>query len=133
MPAARPIHLREQVTKAWRSGRLSWRDLAERFGISRRTVARWLRRQRDGGSLESASRVVSRPLALATGEMETLRSLVGLHANASHRQLAVTLAELTGTRVSRSTITRALAQIRGSGATGSTPAAIRGSRAIPIG
>jgi transposase len=112
MPGPHPIELRTQVTDAWRSGRFSWCQLVARFGVSRSTVSRWLRRERRGHVVVLAPRFVPRQPALTPDDLEILRALLVLHPGASHARLAIALRAVTGRAVSRSTVSRAVARER---------------------
>jgi transposase len=111
MAPPRPDHHRAEVIAAWQSGQFTWLELADRFGVARATLARWLRRYRETGSPAAAPHGSARRRAVTPAHLATLNALVTLGGNATHEQVRATFEAVTGIKVSRSTMARIVAQI----------------------
>lgn len=107
MPNPFPIELRERAVRAYESGEGSHTAVAERFSLNPWTLLRWIRRQRETGSVA--------PLAKSGGRMSPVDGAL-LESVVRDRPDATT-AELTreyngrierARRVHRSSILRAL-------------------------
>ena len=74
MPWKSKVEQRIALIRAWQSGRHSKSDLAEAYGISRKTVSKWIERYREGGeeALEERSRA---PIARPTKTSEKVTQL----------------------------------------------------------
>ena len=109
MPNPYPIELREVVVRAYEAGEDSCEAVAARFEVGVATVERWLRRQRDTGTLD--------PLAKAGGwkspvDSALLKRLVVERPDRTTDELTREYnRQTTATRVHRSSILRALQRL----------------------
>ena len=69
------IHSREQLTKQVLAGELSLNSAAAEFKLSRQSVAKWVRRYREGGS--AAPNPLAPPVAQGGGDGEPFSSWPG--------------------------------------------------------
>jgi transposase len=111
MAPPRPDQQRADVIAAWQSGQFTWPELADRFGVARATVGRWLQRYRETGSPAAAPHGSSRRRAVTPAQLATLKALIGLGGKATHEQIRATFETVTGIKVSRATMARIVAQI----------------------
>lgn len=98
------LDLREQIVGAYEEGEGTVRELAARFGVSPRSVSRYLKLKRETGSL--APRIPSRNGPAPKLDPEMFCRLWHEHPNASRSELARLLKERAGVAVHRSTISR---------------------------
>ena len=100
---------RERLVAAIDAG-LPRGEAAQHFGVSPRTIERWLARQRAGQSLADRPRS-GRPPRLAPAQLATLRDLVLAHPDATLPEHADRLAAATGVRHSPSHLSRLLQRL----------------------
>ncbi len=111
MPAPLSLDLRSRVVRAYADGEGSYEDLAGRFGIGRATVNRYLRLDRQGGSLTPKATGGSKSI-FSEDDIESIHFIV-------LAQPDITLAELRekfiadggAERVSISTLWRAVGRL----------------------
>ena len=85
-------------------------EAAQHFGVSSRTIERWLAWQRAGRSLADQPRS-GRPPRLAPEQEATLRDVVLAHPDATLPEHAERLAAITGVRYSPSHLSRLLRRL----------------------
>jgi transposase len=85
-------------------------EAAHLFGVSLRTIERWMARHRAGESLADRPRS-GRPPRLAAAHATTLRELVLAHPDATLPEHADRLAATTGVRYSPSHLSRLLRRL----------------------
>lgn len=107
MPAPYSMDLRRRVVASYQAGG-TVDGVAEQFGIGRSSVSRLLWRQRERGSLEPDPMGGSRGSLIGDKQMEQLGSLVEERADRTREEFVDAYEELTGIRVSVSTMGRAL-------------------------
>ncbi len=108
--ARRPsADFRERLVTAIAAG-LSPGEAAHRFGISRRTIYRWLARSRQGEPFADRPRS-GRPPKLGPQGDATLRALVAAQPDATLPEHAARLAATTGVRLSPSHLGRLLRRL----------------------
>ena len=100
---------RERLVAAIDAG-LARGEAAQLFGVSSRTIERWLARHRAGLSLADRPRS-GRPPRLAPEQEATLRDLVLAHPDATLPEHADRLAVTTGIRYSPSHLSRLLRRL----------------------
>jgi transposase len=98
--------VREHLLAALDAG-LSRDDAVLFFGVSHRTLARWIRRKRETGSA-AASPGRGRRARIGPDQEETVRMVVATQPDATLAELCDLLAEETGIRISPSTMCRRL-------------------------
>jgi transposase len=124
MAPPRPDQHRAEVIAAWQSGQFTWPELAERFGVARATLARWVRRYRESGSPAAAPHGSTQRRAVTPEQLTTLKALITFGRNATHEQVRATFEAVTGIKVSRATMARLVTQIATAGSgRAATPAA----------
>lgn len=96
------IDLRKRVVQAVKEEKQSVKQAAERFGISRWTVNRYLKRNEDG-HLE-ARKASGRPQALNQQALEQLKKQVKEHPDWTREEHALALSEGNYGNVKRSSI-----------------------------
>jgi transposase len=100
---------RERLVAAIDAG-LPRGEAAQHFGVSLRTIERWIARRRAGEALTDRPRS-GRPPRLAPSHDSTLRALVLAHPDASLPEHAERLAAATGVRYSPSHLSRVLRRL----------------------
>lgn len=112
MPAPLSTDLRLRVIAAWQSGEHgSWEELAATFRIGRATVNRLIRRFRETGSVEPAPHAGGPGPLIPEESLLAVWELVQDRPDATVEEFADEYAKLTGVRVSRATMGRALERL----------------------
>ena len=70
------VDLRKRVVGAYRRGEGSWERLAKRFGVSRSSVERWLKKEKETGSVEPLAHGGGKPALLDAVGHELLRAML---------------------------------------------------------
>ena len=107
MPKPITIQVRQRAVAAYESGSASFDVVAERFAISRRSLQRWVERQRDDGTVDP------RPPGggnFSPVDMKVLRALIEARPDATSYELTAEYNRRVRKplRVHRSSIVRAL-------------------------
>lgn len=107
MPSPHPTELRLAAVAAIERGEGTLDEVAEQFGIGKRTLCTWLARQRDGAPLEPAARGGGN---FSTVDIKRLLALVVATRDATTDELtrAYNASRAKKDRVHRSSILRAL-------------------------
>lgn len=107
MPSPHPIELRLAAVAAIERGEGTLEEVAEQFGIGKRTLSTWLARQRDGVPLEPSARGGGN---FSTVDIKRLLALVAATRDATTDELtrAYNAKLAKKGRVHRSSILRAL-------------------------
>lgn len=100
--------IRERVVRAYESGRYTYRELSEVFGIGEATVNRILRRYRQTGSVAPSPHGGGASCVLSGSDVAALLAHVEQHNDWTAAEYAVWLREERGVEVSRSTVDRTL-------------------------
>ncbi len=103
--------LRQKVVDAYQNNEGSIRKLAQRFKVSPNFVHTLLQRYRDTGSIDPKPHAGGPDPSLQAPQLEVLEQLVEQDNDATLAQLAERLCERTQTRVSITTIHRALQKL----------------------
>jgi transposase len=106
----RSSDLRERVLAAVDAGRPT-AEIVDWFGVSARSVRRWMQWRRERGDVQTLPRAGRTPKIDPTQE-PALRAQVAAHPDATLAEHADLWAEATGTRVSVSTLSRRFARLR---------------------
>lgn len=109
MPRAFSVDLRERSLRALASG-MAAAEVARLFDISRSSLARWARRQRERGDL-TPGRSPGRPRAIPTSEEPSLRAQVAAHPDATLAEHCARWAATHGVTVSPATMCRRLQRL----------------------
>jgi putative transposase len=110
MGKALAVDLRARAVAAYRRGEGTQAEVARLFDVGEASLRRWLRRDRETGSVAPIVDYRHGPARkIDTVRMDHLESLLGEHADATNEELAELLAERTGLTVSASSISRAVA------------------------
>jgi transposase-like protein len=85
MPKPISIEVRQRAVAAYEAGAVSYDETAKRFGVSRRSLQRWVERRRDSGTVEP-----NPPGGgyLSPVDMKRLRSLVEARPDGTTYELA---------------------------------------------
>ncbi len=110
MPPAYSLDFRRKVVDACARGDRTQRQVAEDFGIGIASVVRFVIRAKQGKLAYERPRVIPSRRVLDDAGEQALLELVRATPDATERELADDLA-LTGRRVSRSTVSRALRRL----------------------
>jgi transposase len=112
VPAPLSSDLRSRVIAAWQSGEhSSWDELAATFRIGRATVNRLIRRFRETGSVEPAPHAGGMEPLIPEESLLLVWELVQARPDGTVEEFADEYAKLTGVRVSRATMGRALERL----------------------
>jgi transposase len=107
MPKPITVEVRQRAVAAYESGSASFDVVAEQFTVSRRSLQRWVERQRDLGTVEPA-----RPAGgnFSPVDVKTLRALIEARPDATSYELTAEYNRSVrkARRVHRSSIVRAL-------------------------
>jgi transposase len=102
-----PIELRERIVAAVAGG-MSWAEAASVFRVGRATVNRYVRLMRQCGSVAPRPHAGGHAFVISEQDLATLRAVVATRPDATIAQIRDRYCEQTGTRVSVSTVGRAL-------------------------
>ena len=108
MPIAISTDLRIRIVEARAQERLTYEQLAERFGVGRATVDRVLRLARETGSVEPRPHGGGAVRRTTQQEQDLIVELVRARPDATLEELCVALELRAGLRISRSTMSREL-------------------------
>ncbi len=103
------VDLRTKVVESVRQG-ISKSETARRFGVSRSTVKRYVKRLDEGGSLAPKRRPGKRPKLDQTA-MQLLKEDLAARPWATHQQRSEFLFGFCGVKVSEATICRAIKRL----------------------
>lgn len=110
MPRPYSVDLRERVMAAVADG-ASIVEVAQRFSVSSRTVARWAVRQQATGSLAPSTGPTGRPRALSPAQDILLRDRVDAVPDATIEELRTWLASSHDLVIGHGTMVRTLGRI----------------------
>lgn len=110
MPRPYSVDLRERVMAAVADGG-SIAEVAQRFSVSPRTVARWAVRQQATGSLAPTTGPTGRPRALSAEDETRLQARIDAVPDATIEELRTWLATTHGRVIGHGTMVRALGRI----------------------
>ena len=110
MPKPISVEVRERVVAAHLAGKGSYAEIAELFRVGEASVSRWLRRNRELGTLEPRPPPGRAP-KLDEAKRAVLRELVEDQPDATLAELAKRLHERTGVMLVVSTIHKALEKL----------------------
>lgn len=110
MGKALSVDLRERVVAAYKRGEGTQVQIAALFGIGEASVRRWVRRDRETGSVTPKAGFKRGPAPkIEMANMAVLEELLDANKDATNEELADLMAERTGISVSASTISRSIA------------------------
>lgn len=110
MGKALSMDLRERAVAAYRAGEGTQVEVAKRFGIGEASLRRWLRRDRETGSIAPITEYRHGPAPSFEGaDMAILEELLASTPDVTNAELAEAMHARTGLLVSASTISRAIA------------------------
>lgn len=110
MPKPIAVDVRKRVVAAHGRGLGTYAELAELFGVGEASVSRWLRLQREEGSL-TPKPLPGRAAKLDDEGLAVLRELVATHSDATLAELGKMLRERTGVSLAVSSIHKTLAKL----------------------
>jgi transposase len=108
---AKSLDLRERVVAAYETGRYTYAEVAQLFGVGHATVNRYLRLKRETGSVARRPHGGGQKPRLSEVERKRLRSLVERHPDWTTFEFLDAVNAKRTKPVSRSTIVRALAAL----------------------
>ena len=109
MPGPHPVALREKVVKTYLKGKLSYRQVGERFGIGEATVSRWVSLHRRTGSVKPKEMGGSRrPRAINDEQEDFIRQVLKDVPDASGPEITRWIKEEYGKTVSTSSVVKTL-------------------------
>jgi len=111
MGSALSLDLRQRIITAWQNGEGTWRDLAERFGVGEATVDRLVARFRRTGSVAPDPHGGGQSALVPDEQLPVVRRLLDAAPDTTVAELAEQYRREVGLRVSRSTMSRAVARL----------------------
>ena len=109
MPGPHPVAMREKVVKTYLKGKLSYRQVGERFGIGEATVSRWVSLHRRTGSVKPKEMGGSRrPRAISPDQESFIAQVLIDVPDASGPEITKWLVEEYGKTVSTSSVVKTL-------------------------
>lgn len=108
MPAALPNSVRILIVAAREAESLSYEELSRRYGTSRATVNRLLRRHRESGRVEPSPHGGGQPKLMSEKDRRCLAELLRGRPDATRDELRVALRKQVGVEVSVATVGREL-------------------------
>jgi transposase len=103
--------LRVRVVRAHKAGEGTYDEIALRFGVGRASVSRWLRLERETGTLVPGRHGGGQTSKLDKEQLEQFRRIVLAKPDATRAEMAKTLKKETKVTVSVATVGRALRRI----------------------
>jgi transposase len=110
MPKPISVDVRERVVAAHREGKGTYAQLAELFKVGEASISRWLRLDRESGTLEPKPIPGREPKLDAKGRA-VLRELVDADSDATLAELSQQVREHVGVKVVVSTVHKTLAKM----------------------
>jgi transposase len=111
MVAAISQDLRRRVVDAYRRGGVSYAEVAEQFAVGKASVSRWLRMERERGTVEPLPHGGGRRRLIGRGEAEVLDRLVVEHPDWTEDEYAKALNAQLGTDFHAGTVGRAVRRL----------------------
>ncbi|MCB9683338.1 MAG: transposase [Alphaproteobacteria bacterium] len=111
MPKALSLDLRTRVVQAYLNGTETQQQVADRFGVGVASLVRWLRLQRESGSLKPRPSDGAPAPKLDANGLQVLAGLVAEQNDLTNAEYAMQLEDLLGITVSRSTVIRAFKRL----------------------
>ncbi|MFQ4142276.1 transposase [Chlorogloeopsis sp. ULAP02] len=105
------LDLRQKILEIYKKEKISQRQLAKRFGVSKSFVQSLLRRYRKEGTVAKKPHGGGKPRLLTSTQIEQLRQLVTDNKDATLDELCELLYQKIQVKVSRSTMGRILQQM----------------------
>ena len=99
-----PVEKRQQAVQAYLNNEGSYRVLAERFGVDKGSLGRWVKMFRETGNLEPRTQNNRRPPKIREPELTVIAQLKAEQPKINSSQIAAHLGEHYGVSVHRSTI-----------------------------
>lgn len=110
MPKPFSVDVRERVVAAHREGKGTYAQLAELFKVGEASISRWLRLDRESGTLEPKPLPGREPKLDAKGR-DVLRELVDADSDATLAELSQQVRERVGVKIVVSTVHKTLAKM----------------------
>lgn len=111
MPRPLPSDVRQRIIRAWQVGELTWKEIADRYGVSLATVNRLIRRYRQTGSVAPDPHAGGRRRLISDDGMQLIRRLVDEEPRRTLEELVALYASQTGVRPSITTMHRAVRRV----------------------
>jgi transposase len=111
MASALSLDLRKRIIARWKQGNITVDDLADAFMVGRATVVRLMRLERETGSVEPKPRGGGKERLIGPKGEAFIRRLIERNRDWTTYELADVYNEWAKTRVSRSTVLRALKRL----------------------
>jgi transposase len=105
------LDLRQKIIEIYEKERISQRQLAKRFGVSKSFIQTLLKRYQKEGTIAKKPHGGGKPRLLTEEQLELLRQLAIENKNATLEELCEILYQKIQIRVSRSTMGRILQQM----------------------
>lgn len=102
------LDLRQKIVDTYLEGRISQRQLAERFKVALSFVEKLLKQYRETGSVASKIRIQQTPTKLNEQQLNILQEIVEANNDATLAEIRIMLSEKTGVLIGRSTVDRML-------------------------
>lgn len=102
-----PIELRQRIVAAVKDG-MSWDEAAEVFRVGRASVNRYMRLERENGSVEPRPHGGGQTHRITDDDLKTLRQIIDQRADATIAQIRDAFCERTGSTVSTATVGRSI-------------------------
>jgi len=111
MSLSASLDLRSRVVAAYRRGGVTYDEVAERFSVGRASVSRWLRRERETGSVEPLPHGGGQPRRIQGKHEKIVERLVQEHPDWTEAEFADELRKRHGLDVSAVTVGRAIRRL----------------------
>jgi transposase len=110
-PWAYPVELRERAVAACDRNDISVEEVAELFGIKRRTLYYWLARRREHKTLEPLAHGGGNPARVDAEGALVVRAIIAEEPDATAEEAAIYFVERTDNPCSRSSMVRAFKRL----------------------
>ena len=106
-----PINVRERAVAAYESGKGSYQEIADIFGVGIASLVRWRKRFVEDGTVAPVPRGGGNPARVRQEDEKLVRKIVGAHNDWLVEEIAVAFVEETGRACSASSMSRALRKL----------------------
>jgi transposase len=111
MVASISLDLRRRVVEAYKRGGMTYAEVAEQFSIGHASVSRWLRLDRETGSVLARAHGGGRAFLVNDKNLKQLEKLVLAHPDWTEDEYTKTFNSETGLNLSDSTVGRAIRRL----------------------
>lgn len=106
-----PPELRERALKAYATGKWTFAEVAEMFGVAVASLVRWRSLKKKTGSVKSTARRGGNPARVRPQDEALLRAILLSHNDFTVEEITVAFVTQSGRSSSRSSVGRALRKL----------------------